>query len=154
MEERERECIETSANICYEGVLAASSQSQGSIQTQCPVDDNQSIHSYDDIIIMDKSQEIDLDYENVDPATGFPMKPRHISPSSPHIISWDSRRLCIPIITSHSRSLETKGKTAERAQTLRPCWLELKQKTPNENSMRVRGTVSVIIEAADYEVPL
>lgn len=146
--------IQTSANICYEGLLEGRNTLNG-----CQVD-NESLHLYDDVLILTKPS-TDCDYENVDPTTGFATTPKPFTSSqerslvSPGSTGY-SERACLPLKAIKPAILpkpeilrqQTKVKKDQR----RACTFKHVKQSSSQKDFK-RGTVSVILKAADYEIP-
>ena len=135
--------ITTTANICYEEVFYR----QQSLEQH--ILDPEAVHLYDDVISLHQSSGLPH-YENVDPVTNLPVKPKpftltrsdnthgreHLN--KPQTLSF---KLELQHVTKKARSLD-------RGNTFRHQCLEL-QKSDKE-----KRTVSAVIEAAEYEIPI
>ena len=144
------ESIQTSANVCYEGVLKPS---QSPKQHQA---DNNSLHLYDDVVALRQSTE--SDYENVDPATGLPSVPKPVLSYGERSLDSNSERACLPLKAA-TPSVMSSSKCEHQMNTRslgRTCtsYKNRHLKVPKvQNKFGKRGAVSVILEAADYEMP-
>ncbi len=104
--EEDTESIHTSANICYEGILELDRRQSTLRQIHT---DNTSLHLYDDII-----NTFTVDYENVDPSTGFPkiQKPSSSITDAQHCgkrqssPNFGGERTCKPKSTSSKQTEE------------------------------------------------
>ena len=134
--------IETAPNICYEGVF------DSSVSDACHSRNSDSV--YDDIISTagKETRAETPDYENVDPATGLPIIPRTFFPSCATLRNLRSASSPLTPQSDSNQKIPFK-----KCNTLRPCLLELNH-IQSQNKTSKNETVLVIMEAADYEVPL
>lgn len=138
------ESIQTMANVCYGGLLG---------QQRTHQVDNESNHVYDDITVLKPAT--DQDYENVDPSTGFPIVPKTHSTRQDHTDGCE--RACLPLkVTKSVASLQLMFQQQKSTQISRAYTFRHKQcnlQTSHEES-GIKGAVSVILRATDYEEPI
>lgn len=140
----DNDSIQTSANVCYEGVLMPS---QSPRQQQA---DNDSLHLYDDVVALRQSTE--SNYENVDPATGLPSVPKPVLSFGERSLGSNCERACLPLKAATPSVSCRRSEPQKNTRSLgRACYKNKHLKVPKvQDQFAKRGAVS---EAADYEIP-
>lgn len=146
------ENIQTLTNICYGDIF------ESSVTLTESQKERDSLHLYDDVVGL-ASQNYNF-YENVDAETGLPVVPKPANLSSKEKLTPACERACLPLqgITPSARLHSLHGsqgdmkvkkgqRSLERAQTFQHKPLRSPVAHPKFT------TLSVVLEAADYEMP-
>lgn len=142
------EDIQTSTNICYGESVPQISETLSQSKKK-----RDSLHLYDDIVAVTLPTNM---YENVDTETGLPTIPKLVASSENSLDKpLTCERACLPLkgITPllSSCSLHKPQKNIKKSQSSlgRVCTFNHKQL----RSPQKFATLSVVLEAADYETP-